>query len=375
MRGRLRFFVFSMTALGLVVVATACNAILGITALDDPGNSDSGVADSAMADDSFVASDAASDAMKPCTTGAHPDPCVIVEPQTDGSIFPTWSITYDENESQGTGIVPPNPPSYVDAGLGAVTETHTNLTWQTAYRDAGTENNAIDFEGAVKACQALPGGGWRLPTRIELASTQYRFSETRTSCIPPVFDQNQVVAAWSSTSAPVAVGTPTSVYVADENGCGFLVRDRSQNDWVRCVKGDTKPATFIVSDSKGTVHAVDTGLVWERTGILVKDYQQAKDHCDTWGGRIPGIQELYSIIDTRTVALFQADMFVPPVTDGGAAKDILSQTVFFRDPDGGAVLNYHTVSIQNSPWGAENAAAPVGEKTDKLLRCVKDFVP
>ena len=146
---------------------------------------------------------------------------------------------------------------------------------------------------------------------------------------------------------------------------------------VRCVKGDTRPATFVISKLKNTTRAVETGLVWERTGIIVQTFAEAKVHCDSLGGRIPVIQELYGIIDTRTTALFHPTMFVRPVTGAAAPpRGILSQTIHRVDPDdAGPRSAYAVVAMVNGPWGAEDTTYVDDKQRDLLLRCVSVFVP
>jgi len=75
------------------------------------------------------------------------------------------------------------------------------------------------------------------------------------------------------------------------------------------------------------------------------------------------------IIDTRTVDLFDSTLFVPPVLEAGAFTEILSQTVFAADPDGGAP-SYQAVGAHTDPLGTENATGDVSPTRDTLVRCV-----
>ena len=357
---------------------SACNAILGISDLSDPGSSDAAGLEATTEPDALVPGDAKTDgAIPPCSAAATPDPCVVVEPQTAGAIFPSWPITSDLSIAESSGFSEATHPKYTVDGPGSVLESHTKLSWKTAYRKGDAGDDTFDYKGATTACEAF-GAGWRLPTRIELATTQYRAapltSGFNTSCVPPEFDQSFHVYAWTSTSVPAAVGDSEQVYVGDETNCGFVgASTKDSKEWVRCVKGATAPATFIVTKAKDKVRAVETGLLWERTGVVVDSYAQAKAHCDVLGARIPVIQELYGIIDTRTVALFNAKLFVAPVLDAGSAKAILSQTVYAVDPDGG-VPTYEVVSVRNSPWGADTGMGPTSSATEMLVRCVSAFV-
>ncbi len=380
MSRRLRILFFG----GLVLVTgSACNALLGITDLVDPGAPDAATAaDAPTSTDNFVPPsdmDAAvtPDAMPTCGTAGDPDPCVVTVAQAAGdAIYPTWPITSDEQvKGQNVTVLPPVHPTYVAAGAGAVTETHTQLTWKTAYAAGGA---GVSFDAGAEACAAF-GNGWRIPTRIELATTQFREAildgdggANRLICIPPQFDTSQHNTVWTSTAVPVAIGDPVNrVYGGAEAACGFQAADKAANRFVRCVNGATKPATFVVSKSKDTVHAVDTGLVWERTGIIVQTYDQAKKHCDGLGARIPVIQELYGIIDTRTTSLFHEQLFVKP-QDGGSPRAIVSQTIHSVNPsiDAGYVAAVATI---NAPWGDEDQAAADEGQPDILLRCVSTY--
>jgi hypothetical protein len=304
-----------------------------------------------------------------CGSPGEVDPCVMVQPQLDGgSVFPTWTVTSDlPIQDTNQAVIQPTRPAYADAGAGSVIESFSQLTWQTAH-SAG--NAAVDFAAASSACQAL-GPGWRVPTRIELATTQYRSALTTasagpTTCVPIPFEVNQAARLWTSTQVPGASNTGSNYAPTEAPGCGFFGSARTALANVRCVKGDTKPATFLVSKKSDTVLAVDTQLEWERTGLIVKGYASAKAHCDTLGWRVPVIQELYGIVDTRTTSLFLPGMFVQP--PGTAPRAILSQSVAFY---GGAAPYYWAVALIDAPFGAEDSASADDGVANLLVRCVR----
>jgi hypothetical protein len=189
------------------------------------------------------------------------------------------------------------------------------------------------------------------------------------TCVPPGFDSSQRYM-WTSTSVP---GVTDQAYIADEGACSFTAGSKTgYKEGVRCVKGDTRPATFVVKKAAGRVYALDTGLVWERQGIVVQTYAEAQAHCDGLGMRIPIIQEVYGIIDTRTVAMFQSVLFVPPVLEAGSVSGALSQTIFAID---GAGQAYQAVSLRGDPLGQETATSAVSSSRETLLRCVDRGVP
>ena len=130
-----------------------------------------------------------------------------------------------------------------------------------------------------------------------------------------MFETNGIAdLIWTATSAPfTGAGNSTLRYQHYEaTVCGFLAKSSVTNAsaGTRCVKGSPKPATFVVSQSADKVYAVETGLDWERKGLVVRTFAEAKRHCDGRGARLPVIQELYGIVDTRTVALFDSRLFV-----------------------------------------------------------------
>lgn len=124
----------------------------------------------------------------------------------------------------------PNPASYDaslgmgDAGIATVFDAVTKLTWQ---RDGS--HPETDPVMASNYCSMLLGGGWRLPTRIELVSI---IDFTRSGpAIDPIFANTQKADYWSS-----------SVY-ADDSGANYWVVSFDDGSvksgggsYVRCVR-------------------------------------------------------------------------------------------------------------------------------------------
>lgn len=349
-------------AMFLVVGGTACNAILGIHDLSAPDPVDGG--------DGSVNNETGADGT---TDGSNEGGCsdCVLEPQEGGAIYPTWKITSDNLFIvNATGAVPPTPPEYVDAGPGALLETHSGLTWSTAvlFGEAGA---GVTLAEAASECKRL-GPDWRVPTRIELATTQFReeldaSSGDRTRCIPSSFELLQY-PSWTATSVPGKDGG--EYYIEDERVCAFGANPPdSPFVGVRCVKGPTKPANFKILRDRDTVHALETNLEWERVGLIVSSFADAKKHCDSKGMRVPIIQELYSILDTRALVLTDTRLFPAPAAQ---VQGFLSQTVYLYE-DGGA--HYAAVGVTEGTRGWEDTLPPTGPAEKQLVRCVREYVP
>jgi hypothetical protein len=186
--------------------------------------------------------------------------------------------------------------------------------------------------------------------------------------VPPPFDANGLGIAWTSTIPVLGTGIvdPSSRFRKNDLSCAFIKNATTSPFTVRCVSGPTKPASFIVSKANDTVTSLDTGLTWERTGVVVQTFAEAKAHCDKFG-HIPIIQEVYSIIDPRNVSQFDPDLFpITPTSDGGTPpRIIVSQTMLYAG-------SHEAVNIQpNGSNGDEDAMGDDDGEPDVLVRCVR----
>lgn len=345
----------------LVVGATACNAILGIHDLSAPDPADGG---DGSVSETGTDGNGGGDASE-----AGCDGCVM-DPQAGGSIYPTWRVTSDLLILNATGGIPPTNPKYEDAGAGALVETHSGLTWSTAVL-LGEGGAGVTLAEAASECKRL-GSDWRVPTRIELATTQFReeldaSQSARTRCIPPAFDLPPYPYTWTATPVPGKDGG--EYYIEDEAACAFGANPPESLFAVRCVKGPTRPAHFEILRERDTVHALETNLEWERVGILVSSFADAKKHCDAIGMRVPIIQELYGILDTRALQLTDTRLFPAPPPQ---VQGFLSQTVYGYE-DGGA--HYAAVGVAEGTRGWEDTLSPTGAPEKQLVRCVREFLP
>lgn len=155
--------------MGAALSIEACRGVLGIDALEaDPGaNADAGASGGALPDGA-IAVDAPDD-MQPADASA--------DAATDSGIARPDAADIEWAQWSDFAVSP-------DAGLFTLTtdtalDTRTGLEWQ---RSAATGAFTRDQATSYCAALALAGGGWRLPTRIELLSI-VDFARWR-----PVFD-------------------------------------------------------------------------------------------------------------------------------------------------------------------------------------------
>jgi hypothetical protein len=147
----------------------------------------------------------------------------------------------------------PNLASYKDNGNGTVTDNVTGLMWQQTVEATKT----FTYSQAYTYCQdlALAGyGGWRLPTRIELASIvdvgrtvpsidPTAFPGTPTQLPPPPMGPampggwfwTSITVPYSGSSTDCPNGRPCAMAV-DFNGGAIEAVDTTYLYFVRCVR-------------------------------------------------------------------------------------------------------------------------------------------
>jgi hypothetical protein len=124
----------------------------------------------------------------------------------------------------------PNPASYDaslgmgDAGIATVFDAVTKLTWE---REGN--NPAVDAVTASNYCMSLLGGGWRLPTRIELVSIiDFTLGNP---AIDPIFANTKSAGYWSSSPPPDDSGMNYWVVAFDDGSVKV-----GGGSYVRCVR-------------------------------------------------------------------------------------------------------------------------------------------
>jgi hypothetical protein len=210
----------------------------------------------------------------------------------------------------------PNPARYTTTST-TVTEDVTCLEWQrTAASGTYTWQEAKDYCAALD----LDGGGWHLPSRIELTSiTDF----TRSG---PAIDQNAFPGAPSAffwTSTPWAVTTaaiPRAWIINFSEGLASNGAYQSKSYRARCVRspGGSGRPTYAEAGT-GQVKDSQTGLIWQASATqTAMSAAEATSTCQslTLGGqqwRLPSIKELATTVDESKVAP-AIDLSVFPAT-------------------------------------------------------------
>ncbi|MGD0677088.1 MAG: DUF1566 domain-containing protein [Polyangiaceae bacterium] len=199
--------------LAAVAGTFACNEVLGIR---DPEDQiwDGG----ALEGGEFTSS---------TTNGSVSSAALIQDGAAPGSAG-TWA-NWPMPNPPSTGL--PNPQTYDTSMPGIVADKVTGLEWQMT-----VDSNTHDWSDAMSYCSSvtLAGGGWRLPTRIELVSIlDY-------TAISPAIDTNAFPGTppggyWSSSQF---AGLGSSAWVVSFGfGTSLVFNDLVSSKYdVRCVR-------------------------------------------------------------------------------------------------------------------------------------------
>jgi hypothetical protein len=213
----------------------------------------------------------------------------------------------------------PNPASYRDNGDGTVTDNVTCLTWQKTA--SSTKYTVTDG----RAYCATLGAGWRLATRVELASVN-DFTSSGSKFPGPLAGPAafyKTGSEWVLTTKQIGAGAGTDYGWAYNFSDGIVSNARSgaTADNVRCVRGggddafDTAPGALAVAPpnqytvvATGEVRDNYTGLVWQQDySAATMAWTDAAGYCAglTTGGhtwRVPSLRELATLVDEAQVA-------------------------------------------------------------------------
>lgn len=241
-----------------------------------------------------------------------------------------------------------NPASYTDLGDGTVRDNVTSLVWQ---KTVSSSTYASADATTYCAGLALPGSGWRVPTRIELESIT---DHTRTSPAINVTAFPGTPAAFFLTSTPWAVRTPpvwgTNFYE------GLSSNNVTPPARVRCVRGNgdgdlpaTPPPNQYTVVATGEVQDNYTKLIWEQaTHQPAMDFATASALCsglalNGHSFRLPTVNELSTLVDdTRVAPAINRTMFPDTVWGSGDQYYYWAQDAWAGSTAGtGWGLNYN----------------------------------
>jgi hypothetical protein len=226
---RRKHSIITAAALVLATGGIGCNAILGI---HPPSDEDwDGSLKSSLSTDpgSDAESDAdENDASDGGTLGPDAD---AMAASFDVAVNPhAWA---DWPMPNAPMAALPNPQSYDTSMPGVVVDRVTGLHWQQTIPDA-----SATWSDALAQCAALTmaGGGWRLPSRIELVSILNVFSAAPAAAIDPTaFPSAPADSYWTSSSL---AGDPKNAWLVDF-GSGTTLTHSAPVDGthrVRCVR-------------------------------------------------------------------------------------------------------------------------------------------
>jgi Protein of unknown function (DUF1566) len=275
-------------------------------------------------------------------------------PTTVAHAFAEWPVP----NPPSTGL--PNPQTYDTATTsGIVVDRVTGLSWQRSADSA--LHAASDAQGYCESLK-LSGGGWRLPTRIELLSL------LDVSAHNPLIDVVVFPATpidhgfWSASQVAGDSLSGWSVAFGFGDGLAF-VSPRSASLYTRCVRqGAGNPASPRYTTQDGFVSDEDTQLMWEQP-MQTSTYglAQAGEYCkaltvDGGGWRLPSINELQSLIDEARSK---------PAIDDDAFPDTPVDFFWTSSPVTGFTSYGWTVSF-------DNGAANFFDGTQQhAVRCVR----
>jgi hypothetical protein len=190
-----------------------------------------------------------------------------------------------------TGL--PRPASYTANADGTITDQVTKLTWE-----GSVETKTYMQDEAVAHC-AAKGGGWRLPTRLELVSLVDYSIAAPGPTIDPIFKGTPGTTFWSA-----------STYYGDDGDKWYVGFDAGYSDYgivnqsslVRCVLPSTPTCrVFRYQTEPGNiVYDQATGLIWQQP-IDAGSYSwgDALNACAKLGAgwRVPSLTEAQTIVD------------------------------------------------------------------------------
>jgi RNA polymerase sigma factor (sigma-70 family) len=213
-------------------------------------------------------------------------------------IWANWPMP----NSPGTGL--PNPEGYTNLGNGTVRDNVTCLTWQRTPAPA-----TYTFTQAKAYCAGLTlaGGGWQLPTRIQLMSI------VDPAHSGPAIDSTAfpgTPAQYFWTSSPWFVTTPPlhawifNFYEGMESNAALETGAYQ----VRCVQSADGAGSPDYQIADGQVTDPATGLTWQQAYSATEmPAAAAASYCasldlDGYSWRLPSIKELATLVDESAVS-------------------------------------------------------------------------
>jgi RNA polymerase sigma factor (sigma-70 family) len=228
--------------------------------------------------------------------------------------------------------------SYRNQKDGTVRDDVTCLEWQ---RGIGPDVYTFTEAGAYCAGLGLDGGGWHLPTRVELSSL-VDVSRSGPAIDTTAFPGTSARFFWTSTPWAVTKTPPRAWIINFYEGLASNGAFQTGEFHARCVRsagGSGRPDYRVAT---GQVTDPETGLTWQRATSTEMTAARATAYCSALdlGGqkwRLPTLRELSTTVDDSRVA---------PAIDTGTFPDTLKKGWYWTsdsaDPEPGRrwALNY-----------------------------------
>jgi hypothetical protein len=197
----------------------------------------------------------------------------------------------------------PDASSFDTSSTEVIVDATTGLTWEKNVLNTIYSWGASAGTGTAQAyCTGLTtaGGGWRLPTKIELESV---LDLTRNPPYYPAFDStNSPKTVWTGTGV---AGNANSAWAVSFDFQGVSGPTAIANRrHVRCVRSTPKASlaehySSAPSASGGGVTDIWTGLTWQASVDSTKrSHSDAETYCSTLGTgwRLPSVKELLTLV-------------------------------------------------------------------------------
>lgn len=254
----------------------------------------------------------------------------------------------------------PHPAHYTDLGNGTVRDDVTCLVWQRTIAPGN-----YSWAAAQEYCRGLDlaGGGWRMPTRVELTSLT-DFTRAGPAIDIKAFPRTPSGFFW--TGSPWTLGRGKAWIVNFYEGLASNAGNIDGTYYARCVRapeGSGKPAYEV---SATEVHDPYTGLTWQRGNSAVMAAAGAARYCadltlvgHAW--RLPSIKELATTVD---------DSLVAPAVNRAAFPQTLKKGWYLTSSPG---LTKASKSDPSQPWALnyDDGYTNFRKSAEGVVRCVR----
>jgi|GEM_PF-2694139 len=175
---------------------------------------------------------------------------------------------------------------------------------------AGTPGDGTDTTDFIATLNAMHYGGhndWRIPTINELTSLAHL---GRWPTVDLAFFPETMASYWAYWSSTPHANNTENAWVLGFNSGDIFNLYKSNQCYVRAVRGGQNGAPEFENNGDGTVTDVRTGLMWKQATDASSTWQAAISHCenlefagyDDW--RLPDRNELQTLIDFEKLSPF-----------------------------------------------------------------------